>query len=91
MVKVVVKPFANFREIIEESELEVEVGSGIISGLLNSLCESYDLRDKIFDGDNIREYVNVLVNGRSINFLEGLKTELSDGDEVAIFPPVAGG
>ena len=47
--------------------------------------------DKIFDGDNIREYVNVLVNGRSINFLEGLKTELSDGDEVAIFPPVAGG
>ena len=91
MVRVIVKPFANFREIIKESELEVEVENGTISELLNSLCESYDLRNKIFDGDKIRGYVTILVNGRSINFLDGLMTKLAYGDEIAIFPPVAGG
>lgn len=39
----------------------------------------------------LRGTVNILVNGRSIDLLEGLKTSLKDGDVVAIFPPVAGG
>ena len=94
MVKVQFKPFANFGEVIGKSELEIELnGDCNILELLDTLCESYDdLHDMIFEnGDKIREYVNVLVNGRSINFLEGVKTKLSDEDEVALFPPVAGG
>lgn len=92
MVKVVFKPFANFREVIEKSELEIELtGEGSVSELLDFLCNSYNLREMIFDGDKIKDYVNVLINGRSINFLDGLKTKLADDDEVALFPPVAGG
>jgi molybdopterin synthase sulfur carrier subunit len=34
----------------------------------------------------------ILVNGRHCSHLpDGLQTELSDGDEVSIFPPAAGG
>jgi molybdopterin synthase sulfur carrier subunit len=33
----------------------------------------------------------ILVNGRNIDLLEGLKTPLSDGDEVVFMPPAAGG
>ncbi len=32
-----------------------------------------------------------LVNGRDVRFLGGLDMVLRDGDEVSIFPPVAGG
>jgi len=94
MVKVLFKPFANFGEVIGKSELEVELnGDRDILELLGILCESHaDLHGMIFQkGDEIRKYVNIIVNGRSINFLEGVKTKLSEGDEVALFPPVAGG
>jgi len=33
----------------------------------------------------------VLVNGRNIHLLEGVKTALRDGDEVVLLPPSAGG
>ncbi len=33
----------------------------------------------------------ILVNGRNIDLLEGLKTPLGDGDEVVFMPPAAGG
>ena len=43
-----------------------------------------------FQGPNRR--VIILLNGRHSSHLpDGLDTELADGDEVALFPPVAGG
>lgn len=39
-----------------------------------------------------RRRIIILVNGRHCSHLPGgLDTELADGDEVALFPPVAGG
>ncbi len=39
----------------------------------------------------IREYLTLLVNGRSITTLDGLETEILDGDVIALLPPVGGG
>lgn len=36
-------------------------------------------------------YVAVFVDGRDVRHLAGLATTLSPSDEIAIFPPVAGG
>ncbi len=36
-------------------------------------------------------YLNVLINGRNIHFLQGHDTVLQDGDTVAFLPPVGGG
>ena len=33
----------------------------------------------------------VLVNGRNIELLRGLETELMDGDLVVLLPPLSGG
>jgi molybdopterin converting factor small subunit len=41
--------------------------------------------------DSLRDLVNILKNGRNIQFLSGLDTPLDDGDTIALFPPVAGG
>jgi molybdopterin converting factor small subunit len=35
--------------------------------------------------------IRILVNGRDIGFLNGMETELRDGDEVLMLPLVGGG
>ncbi len=45
-------------------------------------------------GDGVKRYLDnciVLVNGKNIAQLKGKRTRLKDGDEVSLFPPVAGG
>jgi len=39
----------------------------------------------------LKEYYNILLNGRRIQHLRGIHTKLKHKDEIAIFPPVAGG
>lgn len=39
----------------------------------------------------LRNFVNVYVNGEDVRFLQGLATELKDGDEISVVPAVAGG
>ena len=39
----------------------------------------------------LKSYFNILLNGRRIQQLRGIHTKLKDRDEIAIFPPVAGG
>jgi molybdopterin synthase sulfur carrier subunit len=36
-------------------------------------------------------YVSVFVDGRDIRHLDGLATPIGEDDEIAVFPPVAGG
>ena len=50
------------------------------------------MRDRLVDdGGEIRKFVNVYVNQEDVRFLDGDKTTLKDGDEVAIVPAMAGG
>jgi len=35
--------------------------------------------------------VNILLNGRNVEFLEGLETRVGPGDTITLIPPVAGG
>lgn len=39
----------------------------------------------------VKGFLQLLVNGKSIATLSGLKTELATGDVLAILPPVGGG
>ena len=90
MIKI--KFFANFREIVGARTINMKENNITIKELLNNLCEIHkDLRNALFDTNGLRDYVKIMVNGRSIAFLNGINTILQDGDVVAIFPPVAGG
>jgi sulfur-carrier protein len=41
--------------------------------------------------EEVNGFLQLLINGKSATTLKGLKTELADGDVVAILPPVGGG
>jgi molybdopterin synthase sulfur carrier subunit len=88
-----IKAFANFREILGR-DIQVELDDGaIVRELLDRLCLSQQrLKSALFDeSGRVREYVILMKNRKDIDSFEGLETTLSDGDEVAILPPVAGG
>lgn len=87
-----VKFFASFRDIVGQRSVSVDAAGKTVGWLLDHLTERYEgLRPVLFENSKLRDYVHVLVNGRSIHFEGSLERVLEDEDEVAIFPPVAGG
>jgi len=81
-MKVKVKFFATFRELFgaDVKEIELENRSNI-QGLLNLLCDSRQRSEEIFNhSDKVKGYIKILKNGRDIEFLDGIYTELKEGD-----------
>ena len=72
---------------------DVEATGTTVLDIINDLESRYPgLRERLVDeGGEIRRFVNVYVNQEDIRFLDGDKTTLKDGDEVAIVPALAGG
>jgi len=92
-VRVTVKAFGGFRDIMP-GEIVMDLPAGTdIGGLLEVLGRGYRaLPEALFAMPGmLRDYVNILKNGRNIQFIRGLATLLEGGGVVALFPPAAGG
>jgi len=92
-ITVTVKSFATLREVMDAEVCMEFTASATIRSLLAELTGRYKgLNELVFAApETLRDYVNILKNGRNIHFLAGLDTPLEDGDIIALFPPVAGG
>jgi molybdopterin synthase sulfur carrier subunit len=96
MIKVRLYTITEFREIIGQSKADFTMPDGSeLKEFIARLVDTWGdkLSSKLFNPDDneLFPYIRIAVNGRDIAFLNGLETELHDGDEVLIVPPVAGG
>ena len=94
-MKIKVRFFTSLREITGKKEDEIQSPSTItVEELLARLSKKYgrEFAEYLFDEKgNVRTYIQILINGRGLNALQGFGTKLKEGDTVAIFPPVGGG
>lgn len=90
----IVKVFANFREICDSKAVEVPSQEGdTVIDILEALIKLYPaLEEEVFKEDRtLKQFVHVFINGRNIIHEDGLKTVVKSDDQFALFPPVAGG
>jgi sulfur-carrier protein len=80
------------RKLTQNQDI-VRIEGATVREVINNLEQSYPgLKERICDErNNIRRFVNVFVNDEDIRFLQDAETTLKSGDEVSIFPAIAGG
>lgn len=72
---------------------KVTVEGATLGVLIDSMESQYPgIKGRLCDDQGeLRNFVNIYVNGEDVRFLDGLGTATNSGDEVSIVPAVAGG
>ena len=71
---------------------EVEATGGTVRELLDDLTSRMPaLGERIYDGDEIRPFVNVYVDGEDVRTLGGLDAPVREDSTVVLLPAMAGG
>ena len=74
------------------NQAQVNVSGSDVGTALNDLVTQYpELRQHLFNGNDLRNFVNVFIGDEDLRFLDGLKTEISAEDSLRIIPSIAGG
>ncbi len=89
-----VKVYATLRPIVGGANVPTTVQPGQpVRALVDEMVMRWpDLRAEMLDADgNLQRLIQIMVNGRSIAYLDGMNTVIGPDDSIAIFPPVGGG
>lgn len=97
-MQVKVRFFTSLREIVNNREETLTFDDGkrvTVDLVLKTLAQKYGTAfiEYVYDGKTgkPKNFLQFLVNGKSTSTLNGLETELGDGEVLAILPPVGGG
>ncbi len=70
----------------------VELAGATVREVLESLVATYPtLRNRIFEGDELPQFLNVFIDGTDVRLNEGLETAVAPDATVILLPAVAGG
>jgi molybdopterin synthase sulfur carrier subunit len=85
--------FARFRELLGTDIItDAAAGTNFTPLIVTIAKKNPEGYAAIFDEKGaFREYVILMKNGKRIDIADAATTPVADGDEIAVFPPVAGG
>jgi molybdopterin synthase sulfur carrier subunit len=95
-MKVTLHTILGIKDIVGQRLTEIEIPEGsTIEDFLKYVRERWgdELSARLFHSGSViaLPYVRIMINGQTIEFLEGMDTPLKEGDEVLILPPASGG
>jgi len=71
---------------------EVSANGATLSAVIADLEANHPgIKDRLLDEKGVRRFVNIFVGDEDVRFLDGLATEIKDGDKISIVPAIAGG
>ena len=63
-----------------------------VQALVADLDVNYPgIAERLLDEAGLRRFINVYLNDEDVRFLDGLSTQVAEGDSLTILPAVAGG
>jgi adenylyltransferase/sulfurtransferase len=75
-----------------ERKSEISLEGSTVGEAIGALAELYpDIRQHLFQGAELRSFINVFVDDTNIKELQGLATPLREGATVMLVPAIAGG
>ncbi|MCW4006308.1 MAG: MoaD family protein [Candidatus Bathyarchaeota archaeon] len=97
-MKVQVRFFTVLREVVGEKEETVEFAQNqevTVQAVLEELSRRHGkaFADYVFDEKTgeVRGFLQFFINGKSTAAHNGLKSQMQNGDVLAVIPPVGGG
>ena len=71
---------------------QVDVDGATVRDVIDNLITTYpSLRERLLDGDELPQFLNVFIDGTDVRLLDGLDTEVGGGATLILLPAVAGG
>ncbi len=71
---------------------QLEVAGTTVREVLENLVATYPtLRDRIFEGDELPQFLNVFIDGSDVRLFDGLETAVAADATLILLPAVAGG
>ncbi len=95
-MKITLHTILGLKELVGQRLTEIELPPGAtVEDFLAYMKERWGdrLSARLLDPNSgaVLPYMRIMVNGQTIDYLQGMQTPLKEGDEVLLLPPASGG